>query len=182
MGAIVALTAIIVFVNEGISLEEKVSGKRGDLEITDIAVNCYHVERTCQLDIKVLNKGEVSVIITKVILEAVDIKFDAVIGSLESSGEYEVDISKIRRDGDSAAVEISQEVKANSADRFMVSLTAKQVVDEFRSWKFHVTLETSDGPIDGGILPRKTDSPEEFIILPYNPNIDSVAPWLLQNK
>ncbi|MGD1960981.1 MAG: hypothetical protein ACFB2Y_19135 [Fulvivirga sp.] len=173
-GAFIAVLAGILGNLE--KIKTLIVGKNGDLEVTKIIVDSYRKDFSCLLDFRVLNKGNQTTIINKVIFECYYVKSEHTNGLLDISASYDLDISNIQKEGDKAELVVSQVIKPNEADRFTISLVAKGLqTGEFRKWGFHIMFETSDGIVDAGFVPKDPFS-SDFVMLPWNIDYSSRIP------
>lgn len=137
------------------------------IQVTDVIKDCPEsrspraVERDdtgmahntfCTLDIRILNKSKHPITIDRVLLRLLHgVRPIGHKSRMDVSAQYGVDISNMREAGQLIEVTVAQFVGPESADRFVIKLTASELSSSaWAHWAFHLALKTSDGLVAGG--------------------------------
>lgn len=157
----------------------------GTLQVAGISVDSYRPDYSALIDFRVINTGKKILLINGVIFKTYYVKETPTDGILKVSGTYDLDISNLRKEGDTAEVAVAHEVKPNEADRLAIRLVAKDLrAGEFRKWGFEISFRTSEGIVPAGFLPTDPFA-TNFVMLPWNLDLSSAPPHLnpaLQSK
>lgn len=156
VAGVVALSRIIDWIFHENQLCKKEKGK---LQIINIIPHENKKDGACEIEIQVKNNRDSNVLVNRVNFKVLDIlppdgKKLQTLGYLDYSHAYGLDISHLKRIGDTIDCNITQTVTPDDIDRFKVVLIAKDLgTGEFRKWKLQPKLLTDYGeeigdPID----------------------------------
>jgi|SRR5215471_224932 len=119
---------------------------RPKLEVTDILVDTDRPDHTAVLDFRVINRSDKTLTISRVRFEVVSVEEHWLLGALQSSAKYDLDISELAKPGDHAEVAVSNVLPPSGADRFLLVLAAKNMdMGTKRIWQLRPVLVTSEG-------------------------------------
>lgn len=120
--------------------------KKYNLYIADIDVDCLRNDNTCLLDFKFQNTGRENVTITKIKFSVLSVEAEIVLGEIPPSKEYDIDISNLKKKGDSIEKGLFHFIETGKPDRFLFKVSAnKMQINEFRKWSLLVEFTTNFG-------------------------------------
>jgi len=124
---------------------------RHQLDISDVQAIPDQLSGTCTIDFRVSNPLGVDVQVNRIKLEVVEVlEQGKVMGPMEFSAIYDLDISSLQGVGDTITCNVSQVVKRGEVDRFGIRVAATRLeTGRFRAWKLCPTLMTNLGDIVG---------------------------------
>lgn len=121
--------------------------EEGSLKICEVRWTASNDE----LEFLVKNESVSDAIVYRATLRLVELKERQVLGYLAVSGRYDLDVTHLAQKGDEVSCELSQRVKARSADRFAIRLLLTSPRPERRKLVLQPSLDTDEGLI---ISPR----------------------------
>jgi len=122
----------------------------GELQLSDIKIVSKRSDNTYQIDFRVSNTGGSVVLINTVRFEVLDIVTLDINAYLGFSAIYDLDISSLEEIGDTATVNVSQEIKPGESDRFGITVIAREIPPGVeRGWRLLPILVSNYGQVKG---------------------------------
>lgn len=167
---VIALRRVLKSLDIAVNAESQSANeirKQGLLKISDIQLIYSKQDKTCTVDFRVTNQGNADIQINRVKFETISVSELQTMGYMEFSKIYDLDISELKKSGDSISCNISQLVKSGESDRFGITLIARKLgTGVFRIWKLKSILLTNFGEVTTESievwLPEKIEWLENF--------------------
>jgi|GEM_PF-5002747 len=132
--------------------------------------DCVRPDRNCRVELWLRNPNDKTVYVTALSFRVLNVDTEPILGYVESSHTYPIDLKGLSRVGMTYRTLLHQEIDAGKSDRFVISLGASDLHDRFRHWLLEAKLETS-----AGILPIRPLT----IHLPWDPKYSAGPPAAL---
>lgn len=156
-----SIAAVAIFLQNLDSIVRFITNDPGLVVVEVIYDEETQLGAICNLDFRVVNETNRTIVINEVVLETlqIDTTHVASFTRLDPSADYDVDISSLNTKGQVGRITVSQDIEPNKADRFTVTLAAKDLpIGHFVNWRFKVTLNTSAGQVSAGVVPKDVGS------------------------
>lgn len=134
--------------------------------------DCVRSDRTCRVDLWIQNPTDQPLAITGLRLRVLTVNSEPILGMVESSGEYPIDLTGLSRAGMSKSFTLRQEIAPAKGEIFVLSFGARDLVDKFRTWRLQAELETS-----AGVMPIR----QLWLRLPWDHTYSASPPVELPN-
>lgn len=125
------------------------NAKSNQLRVSDVQI--IPNNGVCTLDFRVWNSGNSTVLINRVIMQALEIH--ALGGGMRAylpcSAQYDLDIAPLARPGDVISCNVSQVLSSQEVDRFGIRIGAELSEGEFRRLRLRTSLLTNLGRVEG---------------------------------
>jgi hypothetical protein len=119
-----------------------------DLYISAERVDCLRNDGTCLIDFVFHNKSKNGILIHGVVFTVLAVQNEMVLGEVQISATYNLDIGRLKKPGDILKKSVNQFIKADEAERFTITLSDKSLKSgEFKKWKLDIIFKTSLGEI-----------------------------------
>ncbi|MFN8258424.1 MAG: hypothetical protein U0W24_22235 [Bacteroidales bacterium] len=119
-----------------------------DLYISAGQVDCLRNDGTCLIDFVFHNKSKNGILIHEVVFTALAVQNEMVLGEVQLSANYNLDIGSLKKPGDIVKKSVNQFIKGDEAERFTITLSDKTLKSgEFKKWILDLTFTTSLGQI-----------------------------------
>lgn len=119
--------------------------------------DCVRPDHTCQVELWIQNPYDKPVYITALSLSVLSVETEPILGMVEASATYPVDLTGLSQVGMTRKVELYQQIEPQKSDRFVLLLGARDLHDRFRRWQFAAEIETREGKL--GLKPLKIQLP-----------------------
>jgi hypothetical protein len=134
--------------------------------------DCVRSDRTCRVELWIQNPTDQPLAITGLRLRVMTVDSEPILGMLEPSGEYPIDLTGLSRAGISKSFTLRQEIAPAKGEIFVLSFGARDLVDKFRTWRLQAELETS-----AGVMPIR----QLWVHLPWDRTYSASPPVELPN-
>jgi hypothetical protein len=111
------------------------------------AEDCVRPDRNCRVELWLQNPYDKPIYITAVSFRVLEVFNEPILGTVEPSAIYPIDLTGIERTGMARRRLLYQEIGAGKSDRFVLLFGARDLHDRFRRWRLEAKLETSAGAL-----------------------------------
>ena len=144
-----ALTEQIKELKQEIEGLEKKQCPSLNLFIPPPNVDCLRNDGTCLLDFTFLNSSKNGILVHELIFTLISLHIEQVLGEVNISSNYNLDIGRLEKPGDMAKIAVNQFIKPGEPERFTVTLSDKTLKNgAFKKWKLSITFSTNLGLIN----------------------------------